>query len=130
MYTVDYFIDKFSKIPEDKWHAGGYWNTDACGNRMFCALGHCGEYFFDEGFGRQRMKTAESKALWDLVYFSLKLIIQDINDAPYFPTYMQQTPKQRILAALYDIKRAQYPELTDLPVTVEDLIGHNELVHN
>jgi len=39
-YDVDYFIEKFSRIPARKWHMGTYRTRD--GSKA-CALGHCSD---------------------------------------------------------------------------------------
>lgn len=36
-YDIQYFIDKFEAIPEDKWAMGGLGH-----NGIHCVLGHCG----------------------------------------------------------------------------------------
>lgn len=103
-YTVDYFIAKFEAIPEYKWHMDTYvhpLNEDTC-----CALGHCGE--------RVYCTTDEAGGLKGLFYDAHKYIesdcieifIVDINDGNN-ARYQQTTPKQRILAALHDIKKQQ-----------------------
>jgi len=97
-YTVDYFINKFSSIAENRWYVGDFSNRD---KNRFCALGHCG------CDGSITKYTSEAEALFNL--FKLVQLtgnISYINDGlePYYP---QPTPKQRILAALYDIKNIQ-----------------------
>ena len=104
-YTVDFFIKKFSKIPDSKWCKGSYSKGD-----MYCALGHCGET--DSG-----KSTDESRALINLFlnretqdYTS----VADINDGrirygtiakEYMPIVEKlKTPKARILAALRKLK--------------------------
>lgn len=39
-YDVDYFIEKFEAIPEEKWIKGGTYDFAGTGNH--CVLGHCG----------------------------------------------------------------------------------------
>lgn len=91
-YDVDYFIAKFEAIPEELWFVNGY--TDFTGRH--CALGHCGE----TGNHFARCDEAET----------LQRILQNdtvpINDG-YHPWYHQPTPKQRILAALGDVKEGR-----------------------
>jgi hypothetical protein len=117
MYTVDFFIDKFSKIPEHLWLIGdqGHFGGPAC------AFGHCRIRPSDK-YGSD---TEEGVALQKL-FFDSGLRIKDsgyginVNIAPngsiqaaawinngFIKEYQQPTPKQRILAALYDIKRLQ-----------------------
>jgi len=103
-YTAQYFIDKFTLIPEDKWTTGVLNNGKAC-----CVLGHCGLIEFYNSIDDY---PEEIIAL--IVMFS-KLIknkgrpwdqlsnVYEINDYKSLP-YFQSTPKERILAALNDLK--------------------------
>lgn len=84
MYTVDYFISKFEAIPEDKWCVD--FTEDYNGNR--CALGHCGG-----------INTHESNILRSILCMPVSFLNDGLK-----PEYPQPTPKQRILAALYDIR--------------------------
>lgn len=105
MYTVDYFISKFSAIPDNLWNAGEM--IDKHGRH--CAYGHCG---VTDGDIVNDTMNEEGKALSDLFYKNgliphLSVIgVNDGNDK----RYKQPTPKQRILAALYDIKKLQQPK--------------------
>lgn len=111
MYTVDYFIDKFEKIPEDKWIMGELYTENG-----YCAFGHCGS--------RGLTHTDESNGLIKLFSENLyRCHVIPINDGKD-ELYQQPTPKQRILAALYDIKKQQQPiyeniskELAVLPIS-------------
>ena len=87
--TVDYFIQKFEAIPEEKWTERTY----EFENKK-CALGHCD---YNNIFG-----SLESVALIKFFY-GLKNTT-DINDG-CDPRYPQPTPKARILAALRDLKK-------------------------
>jgi hypothetical protein len=89
-YDVDYFIAKFEAIPEDEWCVGHFISMDG----TKCALGHCG----DEGTG----DSPEANALGCLFPYLGDVI--NINDGRH-SDYPQPTPKQRILAALNDIKK-------------------------
>lgn len=88
IYNVDYFIKKFEAIPEIEWCTRGF---GVNGNH--CAYGHCG--MTDS---LEFKKVPEAYALGNLLFD-----VVDINDDRH-PNYQQPTPKQRILAALYDIK--------------------------
>jgi hypothetical protein len=96
-FTVDYFINKFEAIPEEKWCIGEFINQkDQC-----CALGHCGRRL-------DRLNGLEDSALVDLILIRISTLrplygIVSINDGDD-PNYPQATPKQRVLAALRDIK--------------------------
>jgi hypothetical protein len=97
-YTVDYFIDKFSKIPDSKWRTNSYNYNGRC-----CALGHCG-YTWEK-------ETNLGKVLERLVQNNLAVSIESINDGKndgndYIP-FKQKKPKARVLAALKKIKKLQ-----------------------
>lgn len=87
MYDVNFFIRKFEAIPEDKWITGK-WEL----NGNHCALGHCGAIQSDVSL------TDEACALNELL--TNVIAINDGRDQ----VYAQPTPKQRILAALNDIR--------------------------
>ncbi len=93
-YNVQYFINKFENIPEDKWTT--FTCTDDNGNH--CAMGHCG------GINGDVYATEESNILSEILH---DVVL--INDGHKFG-YYQTTPKQRILAALYDIRDKQIEE--------------------
>ena len=90
-FTVDYFIAKFEAIPEEQWCSGDYSNSHG----QHCAAGHCGE-------GRFTGVTPESQGLEAILHHRTAYI----NDGDG-SDYKQPTPKQRILAALRDVKAKQ-----------------------
>lgn len=114
-YTVDYFIEKFSNIHKSKWTIGIFRSHIVGSQDVCCALGHCGV--------EDDLNTAESFALKqlfkhlnvtshlhpdqevidpiDINRISWKVPI--INDGRA-AEYRQNHPKDRILAALYNIK--------------------------
>lgn len=92
-YNVNYFIKKFEAIPEEMWLAGGL--GDNGGRR--CALGHC------HADALSSKATKESSLLMVL----LKFRAPEINDGED-ERYQQPTPKQRILAALNDVKNETF----------------------
>lgn len=108
-FNVDYFIAKFSAIPDEKWKVGGAKFGDC-----MCALAHCGE-------GHWCDMNEERAALIEL--FGSKggdsfEAVTDVNDGSdpktcYFQSerlveiLAHKTPKARILAALNDIKSKQ-----------------------
>ena len=95
VYNVDYFINKFSQIPEEKWITGRY--GDGQGN--CCALGHCGETLMDE--------SEEADAL-RLLANSQAFPVARINDRDsHIFGITGATPKQRILQMLNIIKESQ-----------------------
>lgn len=89
-YTVDYFIKKFEAIPEELWCV----NAFHAGNKS-CALGHCMD-----------VSNNAAACLSKILNYN----VGQINDGEA-NGYQQPTPKQRILAALHDIKQMQQPEL-------------------
>ncbi len=101
-YTVNYFINKFSKIPANRWTTKRFkTKTGKC-----CALGHCGDTDLSDG-------NKESNALFRLISKNLTMSVYTVNDeriyvsrSPfgYVSTYLGDTPKSRILAALELIK--------------------------
>lgn len=108
IYTVDYFIKKFQKIPDKNWFIGDFWDRD--NPQKMCALGHC-------GFGR------ECKALHSLFprTDNIGSFVSSINDGTD-KRYQQPTPKQRILAALYDIKAMQQPKVEEPKVVYKTVV--------
>lgn len=107
MYTIDYFIDKFQNIPENKWCIDRYENSSG----QKCAQGHCVNDIQD---------LSEVIALIDLFGIDKcgAVNIALINNGKD-PRYQQDHPKQRVLAALYDLKMKQNSTRT-VYVTVGD----------
>jgi hypothetical protein len=100
MYSTDYFIDKFSAIPDDRWCVGPY----ADGEGRFCARGHCGAT-------KLGVYNDEDRALVKLFWFSkdaegksLYLSVSEVSDGGD-KRYKQATPRERILTALDHIKK-------------------------
>lgn len=111
MYDVDYFIKKFQAIPEKFWN--DYTQTGYSDDRVtHCAFGHCqtsGQWPGNE----DGSITPEGQALCE-IFNSVGMVvgsgkwITSINNGNV-NEYPQPTPKQRILAALHDIKKMQAP---------------------
>lgn len=97
-FTTDYFIEKFSLIPENHWCVEKY----AMNQYKKCALGHCGE-------SHSQTTPPEAEALMSLFYNEC---ISEINDGK-IPQYQQDTPKQRVLAALFDVKKSETSKLNN-----------------
>lgn len=110
-FTVDYFINKFSAIPEDEWIIGKTNN----GNKM-CALGFCQAR---EIGGVVRLDDyPEALSLYRMFNKALGVPVFEINDGRD-GRYRQPHPKQRILAALYDIKKmTKEPEVQECDATM------------
>lgn len=113
IYTVDYFIKKFECINEDKWVEGSLQQGD-----KHCAGGHCGMRLADD-----YNEIQEAQHLLSILsVLGLKsnryaseffCVVAELNDG-HFKEYQQATPKQRILAALYDIKKLQQPKVKEV----------------
>lgn len=115
IYDVDYFIKKFESIPEDKWRT--HMLEDERGRK--CANGLCGvtselsctieSLSLKEVFSCLRLtRTSGCRMDEDFNDYSVK--VEYINDG-ITNEYQQPTPKQRILAALYDIKKMQNKDI-------------------
>lgn len=124
---VDYFIRKFEPIPEYNWTVNTFVDYDKC-----CANGHCGIY-------SENQTTEEAQALITVLrntiitpknvqihFINTKRFNQGaysfkaalINDGET-KEYQQPTPKQRILAALYDIKAMETPQPAAAQIVTE-----------
>lgn len=84
-YDVNYFINKFSAIPEERWTVRNY----ILGNKR-CALGHCGMGII--------FTSREALALIALFKSKLDVRVSWVNDGKY--ASLGRTPKERILNAL------------------------------
>jgi hypothetical protein len=99
-YDVDYYIDKFTKIPRNQWTIHKVVDEDT-GQK--CALGHCGGNP-NTFFWRQPKEFIDLvKVFGSISQFDRLDKVGNINDG-IDPRYKQKTPKGRILAALRDIK--------------------------
>jgi hypothetical protein len=98
-YTVDYFIKKFEAIPEELWLVGSRGEGGA--DSPHCAHGWCALGNIDSLAGNEENGLIE-------VFRPIMngYGVATINNG-YNERYQQPTPKQRILAALYDIKKLQ-----------------------
>lgn len=91
IYDADYFIAKFEAIPEELWCINHFESGNAC-----CAFGHCGARVFNP--------TVESGALSGVLNeVGCGVLINDGDDQ----NFQQPTPKQRILAALKQVKERE-----------------------
>jgi hypothetical protein len=113
MYTVDYFINKFEKIPSGRWTTGTLNHNGA-----MCALGHCGVR--ETGLGSGYIMTKEAKALGNILRpFHSKIwegmigvrtcseasIVMTINDSMKFMP--NAGAKARMLSALLEVKELE-----------------------
>ncbi len=97
-YDTQYFIDKFSAIPEELWITGEFQNPDKPCQR--CAYGHCGcDDMSDE--------NEEANCL-DRLFRDHGLRVPPVNDGEKARDsgefWKLPTPKARILAALESFK--------------------------
>lgn len=120
MYTVDYFINKFTSTRDDMWCVGALYDQQG----RNCANGWCGFRHSVNTDGTLFDNiTNEVMALWNLFIpmkdddkwnqYIASTLVADINNGKD-KRYQQDTPKKRILAALYDIKNAQQPKYNDI----------------
>lgn len=94
-YDVQYFIDKFEAIPEEKWCTGV-----SGGKGVTCAFGHCA---YDVATGTIQSDWIDRQGALIKALSPLGQLVQRINDGKDL-RYQQPTPKQRILAALRDVQ--------------------------
>ena len=99
MFTVEYFIKKFEAIPEEKWCMGRI--TDDQGRH--CAMGHC----LEKGTVSEEL-LALGRIFNSIVDSSNhNAEIWEVNDGFYLYKELGDTPKQRILNALYEVKNQE-----------------------
>ena len=115
IYNVDHFIRKFESIQERSWYAGGYKNP--LDFSQCCAYGHCGMELFKENQCDEGMALSQISIL----HLGNSAKIANVNDGTH-PDYTQFTPKQRVLAALYDIKAKLEEPIPEPVKTVEKIV--------
>ena len=121
-FTVDYFINKFEAIPEDRWCVNEFKSGDKC-----CAQGFCMSLDAINVVRESPLNIIEiSRGYpeWNslITIFGVcynNIVIASINNGND-PRYPQPTPKQRVLAALHDLKRKEQPKVKQ-PVRMEVL---------
>lgn len=118
-YTVDFFINKLEAIPENKWCVGKM--SDHLGNH--CALGHCGAKENDINLSK------EARALHLLIYYYLGFAAFQINDNS-FKKYPQPTPKQRIIAALKNVRDIVNKQLEEANLRAAKEIINEDVLEN
>lgn len=90
-YDVDYFINKFEAIPEDRWTTRDL--VDSQGR--CCALGHCGI--------RESVHMNEEADALNSIIRTTFADVTAVNDSD---AYGDDGPKNRILRALRTIKQS------------------------
>lgn len=123
IYTVDYFIKKFEAIPSKE--IGTSQDTG-------CAYGQCRT--MDKGDGaitvegmaleKLMMTLPELKPSKAALYPPYECTPARINNGEILQ-YQQRTPKERILAALRDIKAMQDKEVVEPPIKEQEPV-HTE----
>lgn len=116
LYDVDYFIKKFEAIPESNWAVYTQYDLET-GAR--CAFGHCTTRKSDYMDGDTTLEGQSLMSVFNDAGFVQGTCkwITDVNNSPS-NFYPQSTPKQRILAALNDIKKLQTHKEQPMP-TIE-----------
>lgn len=129
-FDADYFLAKFSAIPDEQWCVVHLEVTRPHGVQH-CALGQCGENY-DYG------ETIESRALKGL-FSTIGIEVEIVNDycgpthwnGEFISPYGHITkPKARILQALHDIKSRQEqaqpkPAPVQQPCTAHLYLGYS-----
>lgn len=117
VYTVDYFIEKFESIPYHLWCEEDLNGKDG----THCALGHCGDYTqgSEESMSLSVILIEYYKHNGIQIPYARNFLLTDeivyaINDGWGEFKKLGLTPKARILAALYDIKKLQSPSRPDI----------------
>lgn len=123
-YTVQFFINKFSAIPEDRWYKGKLRDPE---DYARCALGHCLGQRIRVYFDDVCIPTDESRAL-NKLFYQIDTCVDSVNDGRV-DRYPQSTTKKRILAALYDIAKKQgievkKPEIEIPPTKTKEAIRY------
>lgn len=123
-YTIDYFIQKFNNIPDEKWCVGTFTEDSSkflglITSNKYCAQGHCGvkdresaKYIWNLPLN----ENIEASVLYHLFGGNIKTkneentIVAIINNGKH-PQYQQETPRLRLIAALEDMKNGTYPHM-------------------
>lgn len=113
-FDVNYFIEKFSNIPADRWTINQYEDSSVKDCPKFDAQGFCGmnsnnKYLVLSADTIHEVPYYLHEA-WCLIQIfkktSSRMNVGAINNGT-ISTYNQKTAKDRILARLYDIKKIE-----------------------
>lgn len=99
-YTIDYFIEKFNKIPAELWTTYKFESDGKC-----CALGLCGARFDSDI--QQIAYTPEALALFQIFVDAKLPLVMKVNDCIFDREFTQRHPKFRILHALKMAKKKE-----------------------
>jgi len=110
---VNYFLEKLNKIPTNQWGSGNLNNH--------CVLWHCGMRDYAH-------PTEESKALTKVLFGEewCDFKVWGLNDLTGKKFQSYNSPKERIIAALEEVKRKQFPN--SIPLANE--LQKQELILN
>lgn len=106
-YTVDYFLDKFEKIPEEHWCMGRFAFTNDKGESVHCVMGHCGELSYSPGgysWGEEAQALNIHLQQQAVTINDGGTIYYDVRDENITADIFGNTPKKRILKALQLVK--------------------------
>jgi len=104
-FTIDYFIDFFSKIPEEKWCVGTMKIIDTENlTYQCCSLGHLGLKQHFEIFTNKKARALQAFFNTDTSGRPSCVPVTNINDDYSERHFKGATPKQRILNALKSLK--------------------------
>lgn len=134
MYDLNYFINFFSEIPENKWTEDTFFGNGLENKRFLgfklpgsykmittcCAQGHCidekdqDEFLHEVAMSDSIFAVSRSypklNALLNLTQDpedGQRITIAIVNNGDN-PNYQQETPKQRVVAFLYDLLAKEY----------------------
>ena len=157
-FNIDYFIKKFTAIPEEDWCINKfidkkeylvkkenkflgipYTSTEKKVKTTFCAQGHCmggsqaAEYVISKKQQIGLVEISKSYPEWNALlhifgFDSKHLFVAHINNGDD-PMYQQPTPKQRLLKALYDLKEKELKDKKSI-VPAKSIINTEELILN
>lgn len=111
-YAIDYFIKKFKAIPSYRWCTEHYHSTTTVLFNLITIATHCAQGFCTKPTLFEFVPQTEELLVLRELFQSAndsqegRLTIGRINNGED-ERYQQRTPKARVLAALYDLKREQ-----------------------
>lgn len=104
-YDSQYFIDKFSAIPEEKWCIRAIQRFEN-GIEQRCAMGWCFSKNINPNKISEEDIRSQENLQMDRFFHRINASRVDINNGDD-PRYQQPTPKQRVLAAFADIQKLE-----------------------
>ena len=105
MYTIQYFIDKFTAIPDENWGRGNL--TYAYNPDKHCVLGHCGVRTLPDGAWSHTEEADALEAIYRTTFApGTEICSRFMNICAYYVWRINDrnvttsTPKQAVLAFL------------------------------